>query len=146
MRTIVGWYRRLVGVCDRGRRDRELHEELEAHLQLHADDNRRAGMSPETARRHAVVALGGVEQVAEQYRDQGGIPLLEDIVKDVRFALRMMRRNPGFSAVVLLTLTVGIGANTVMFSVVNTVLLRPLPYRDPQQLMLPRAGGYCASF
>ena len=135
MRTLLVWFRRLRGMLDRDRRERDMHEEIEAHLLMHIDDNRRAGMSLEEARRVALVKLGGIEQVREQYRDGSGLPAIEDVLKDIRFALRMMRRSPGFSLVVLLTLAIGIGANTVMFSVVNTLLLKSLPYADPQRLM-----------
>jgi putative ABC transport system permease protein len=115
--------------------DRELDEELDSHLQMHIDDNRHLGMSADEARRHALIKLGGVEQVKDTYRERRGLPILETTLKDLRFALRLMRRSPGFSAVILLTLAIGIGANTVMFSIVNTLLLRPLPYREADRLM-----------
>jgi putative ABC transport system permease protein len=105
-------------------------------LHMHIEDNLRAGMSPDEARRHALLALGGVERTKEEYRDRRGAPWLESAVKDVRFAVRLMARSRGFTLVVLLTLAVGIGANTAMFSVVNTLLLRPLPYRDSARLLL----------
>jgi len=135
MRALLASLRRLGGAFGGGRRDTEISQELESHLLMHIDDNRRAGMSPEEARRDALIKLGGVEQVKEQYRDRSGLPPVEDVIQDVRFALRMMRRTRGFSIVVLLTLAIGIGANTVMFSVVNTLLLRSLPYAEPQRLM-----------
>ena len=130
------WVRRLAGLLDRNRRDAELVAELDAHLQMHIEDNMRSGMSRDEARRHAIIKLGGVEQTKEAYRDRRGVPSLEAMLKDVRFALRLMARSPGFTAVVLLTLAIGIGANTVMFSVVNTLLLRPLPYRDSSRLLM----------
>jgi putative ABC transport system permease protein len=102
---------------------------------MHIDDNMRSGMTPSEARRHALVKLGGLEQTKEQYRDRRGVPWLDTAMKDVRFALRLMARSPGFTLVVLLTLAIGIGANSVMFSVVNTLLLRPLPYHDSAQLL-----------
>ena len=129
------WWWRLAGLANRDRRDRDFTDELDAHLQLHIDDNIRSGMSPGDARRDALLKLGGIERTREEYRDRGGVPALDTAIKDVRFAVRMMRRSPGFTAVVLFTLAIGIGANTVMFSVVNTLLLRPLPYRDAGQLL-----------
>src|SRR5713101_5095704 len=135
IRALRAWIRRLGGVVVRSRRDRELADELESHLQLHIDDNRRLGMSADEARRHAQIKLGGMEQVKEEYRDRRGVPVLEGALQDLRFAWRLVRRSPGFSAVILVTLTIGIGANSVMFSVVNTLLLRPLPYRDSDRLM-----------
>ena len=135
MRAPRTWLRRVMSLVRRDRLDRELTQELEAHLEMHIDDNRRLGMSADEARRQALIKLGGVEQVKERYRDRRGLPVLEVAIRDLRFALRLMRRSPGFSAVVLVTLTIGIGANTVMFSVVNTLLLRPLPYHQPERLM-----------
>ena len=119
----------------RDRLDRELADELEAHLEMHIDDNRRLGMSADEARRQALIKLGGMEQLKEEYRDRRDLPVLETALPDLRFAFRLMRRTPGFSAVILVTLAIGIGANTVMFSVVNTLLLRALPYHEQDRLM-----------
>ena len=135
MKRLRVWLRRLDGLVNGVRRDRELADELDAHLQMHIDDNIRSGMTPGEARRHALLKLGGLDQTKEQYRDRRGVPWLDSAMKDVRFALRLMARSPGFTLVVLLTLAIGIGANSVMFTVVNTLLLRPLPYGDAARLL-----------
>src|SRR5262245_1280370 len=135
MKRVPVWLRRLAGLFPGEQQDREFARELESHLQMHIDDNLRAGMTREEARRHALLRLGGVDQTMEQYRDRRGVPWLDTWFKDVRFAWRLMARSPGFTAVVLMTLAIGIGANTVMFSVVNTLLIRPLPYRDSSRLL-----------
>jgi predicted permease len=115
--------------------DRELSAELESHLQLHIEDNLRAGMSPSEARRQALLKLGGLQQTTENYRDQGGAPFLESIWRDALYGFRQLAKNPGFTYVAILTLALGIGANSAIFSFVSGTLLRPIPYRDPDRLV-----------
>lgn len=93
-------------------------------------------MSPEEARRHAVIKLGRVESTKEDYRDRRGLPVLETLMQDLRFGFRSLRKNPGFSAVFIVTLALGIGVDTGIFSAVYGVLLRPLPYQDGGRLVV----------
>jgi predicted permease len=136
MRRLRAWCLRFCGLFDAEQRNRELAEELESHLQMHIEDYLRSGMDRAEARRQALVMLGGVEQTKENYRDRRGIPWFETTLQDLRFGLRVLRNNPGFAIVTILTLALGIGANTAIFSLVNGVLLRPLPFPDSEELMM----------
>jgi hypothetical protein len=115
--------------------EEQLEKELRFHLDQHTADLTAHSVNPEEARRQARLTFGGPEQVKEMCRDARGTRWLEDLLQDFRYALGTLRKKPGFSAVALLTLALGCGATTVMFTVINSVSLKPLPYPEPERLV-----------
>ncbi len=136
MRRVRALVLRLCGWFGKDRREREMAEEFAAHLEMHIEDNVRAGMSAEEARREALLKFGGMEAAKESVRERWTLTGLETAWQDVRYALRGIRRNPGFALTAILSLALGLGASVAIFTVADNLLLRPLPYRDANQLAL----------
>src|SRR5262245_24728833 len=136
MRILRAWFSRVRGLFKKQSKDRELEEELEGHLQMHIEDNLRLGMTPEEARRQALIKLGGIESTKEAFRDQRSLPIAETLFRNVRYAARQLMKNPGFTAMAVPTLALGIGATTAIFSVVYATLFESLPYPKPNQLVM----------
>jgi predicted permease len=138
MRGLRRRWARLAGTVLRRQSDADLADEIDSHVHWLAEDDIRRGVPPDEAYRRARIRFGSVEAAKERYRDQRGVPALEILFRDVRDAIRGIRRSPAFSLVAILSLAIGIGTNTAIFSLVDAVLLRPLAYDDPERIFIAR--------
>jgi predicted permease len=135
MRSLRGWWQGLRAWIAGGDPDRDLRDELESVVQMHMDDHLRTGMKRDEARRRALIQLGGVEQVRQAVRDRRGLPSLEALARDLKYAVRSLVRTRGFSVTAVLVMSLGIGASVALFTVVRSVVLRPLPLAHPDRLI-----------
>ena len=135
MRKLRAFLLRLRGFFGARRTDSEFSAELDSHVAMHTDAGIRAGLTPEGARRQALIRLGGAEQTRQARRERSRLPILDELSHDLAYSLRVLAKNPGFALVTILTLALGIGANTALFSIVNSVLLNPLPFQHPGELV-----------
>ncbi len=135
MKSLRAFFVRLDGLFHRKRREQELADEIESNLQLHIDDNLRSGMTPQQARREAILKLGGVEPTLQSYRERNTLPFLESLLQDLRFAIRQLTKNPGFTFTAVGVLALGICASVAIFAFVDAALIKPLPYEQPTRLV-----------
>ncbi len=148
MRKLRAMWMRLACLFRPGRDDEEFSAELEAHLALHIEAGTRAGLTDAEARRQALIRLGGVEQTRQAYRERRGVPWLESLLRDLRYSLRTLAKHKGVTAVAILSIGLGIGANATIFSMVNRFVLRPAPVGDPATLLalhLRQEGENCCN-
>jgi hypothetical protein len=135
MRLLREWVHRVLGTLDPRRRDRELEDELRAHLELAADDAQRRGHTSEDAMRAARIRAGGVSQAMDALRDQRGLPTIDALVRDLRFGVRMLIKDRWVTLAAVVALAIGIAANTTVFTIVNAILLRDLPFDQPDRIV-----------
>src|SRR5262245_7476084 len=125
----------------KARKEQELTEEIDAYLEMLVEQKIKEGLDPAEARRAALIELGGKEQVKEKVRETRAGHLIETLWRDLRYGLQMLRRDPGFTAAAVFSLALGIGANTAIFSLMDAVLLKMLPVKNPEQLFFLEMGG-----
>ena len=147
MRFLRRFFIRLSNFATGKRADQRLREEMAEHLALQTEENLRAGMSPAEARRQAAIKLGAIQAIREHHHSEQSLPLAENLLLDIRYAFRMLRRSPGFSLIVIATMALGVGATTAIYSVIDATLLHPLPYPNPGELVrieanLPGVGAH----
>lgn len=148
MKALRAWSIRLRNMFGKSRTEADFSAELESHLQMHTHDNLRAGMTPDQARRDAILKLGGVESTKQAYRERSTVPFLESLGQDLRYSVRQLVKNPGFAFIAILVLAFGIGASVAIFAFVDAALIKPLPYPNSSRLvglyesgkMFPRAN------
>jgi putative ABC transport system permease protein len=135
VRRVRGWLVRLAALFSGGGRERDFNDEIESHVQMHADEYVRQGLTPEQARRAAILKLGSVQTVREDHHDQRGIPLLEHLAQDLRYAVRTLSRTTGVTLLAIATIAIGIAGPTVMFTMAKAWILDPLPFARPHDLL-----------
>src|ERR1700722_7494364 len=146
MRFLRRFFIRLSNFTTGRRADQRLREEMAEHVALQTEENMRAGMSPTEARRQAALKLGAAQAIREGHHAEQSIPFIENLLFDLRYAVRMLRRSPGFSFIAIATMALGVGATTAIYSVIDATLLHPLPYPHPGELVrleanLPGVGA-----